>query len=652
MIGMPNATFWQTPLADLTRQLDANANGLSSVEAAARLKRYGANTLEVRRRYSLLRKILSRFRNPLVLILARRGHNLGVYRRHRQPGHHLGYGAVQRAARQRAGVSSRTGGRATQGLGGAEGAGAARWPGDHRSRRSTRPRRRCPARRRRPGAGRRPGHRGQGFLRQRGAADRRILSGRKARRAPKESPTSDVAQATNAAFMGTSVVSGSAKLLLCATGDATQLGEISARYATRRRPPRWSKGVYEFGMLIVRLTMLLVLFVLLVNTLFHRPLLECFLFALALAVGLTPELLPMIVSVTLARGAMRMARQKVIVKRLAAIHDLGSMDVLCTDKTGTLTEAKIALIRHIDPAGADSERVLELAYLNSHFETGLRSPLDDAILEHAPHAATDWTKIDEVPFDFERRRVSVLVEREGRRILVVKGAPEDVLKLSSRYEQSGENDTQPLDAAALARAARAVPRARRRRLSRARHRLARASPRRRPMWLCRDEKDFVFAGFAAFLDPPKASAAAAIAALARSGIGIKILTGDNERVTQHVCGQLGIPVDRIAHRDGAFRAQRGRARARASRRPICSAASRPSQKNRIILALQASRSCRRISRRRHQRRALASHRRCRHLGRRRGRRREGRRGHDPARPRPGGASNAACAKAAAPSATS
>ena len=151
--------------------------------------------------------------------------------------------------------------------------------------------------------------------------------------------------------------------------------------------------------------MLLVLFVLLVNLLFHRPLLESFLFALALAVGLTPELLPMIVSVTLARGALRMAKERVIVKRLAAIHDLGSMDVLCTDKTGTLTEAKIRLVRQIAISGADSRHVMELGWLNSHFETGIRSPLDAAIIEHGDVDGAGWIKLDEVPFDFERRRL-------------------------------------------------------------------------------------------------------------------------------------------------------------------------------------------------------------------------------------------------------
>ena len=190
-------------------------------------------------------------------------------------------------------------------------------------------------------------------------------------------------------------------------------------------------------MLIMRLTILLVLFVLLVNALFHKPWLESFLFAVALAVGLTPELLPMVVSVTLSRGALRMAKKRVIVKRLAAIQNLGSMDVLCTDKTGTLTEAKIRLEQHVDAEGRPSERVLELAYLNSFFETGLKSPLDEAILDHEHIDVGAWKKIDEVPFDFERRRVSVLLDNGETRWLVVKGAPEEIVGLCTHYEEEG-----------------------------------------------------------------------------------------------------------------------------------------------------------------------------------------------------------------------
>jgi Mg2+-importing ATPase len=210
-------------------------------------------------------------------------------------------------------------------------------------------------------------------------------------------------------------------------------------------------GTHRFGLLVLRLTLLLVLFVLLVNTLFHKPWLQSFLFAVALAVGLTPELLPMVVSVTLSRGALRLAKMRVIVKRLAAIQDLGAMDVLCTDKTGTLTEARIRLERHLDPSGQDSERVLELAYLNSFFETGLKSPLDEAILRHETIDVSAWTKIDEVPFDFERRRVSVLVDDGHSRLLVVKGAPEEILRLSASYEEAGASAPISLDSAARGR---------------------------------------------------------------------------------------------------------------------------------------------------------------------------------------------------------
>ena len=192
-------------------------------------------------------------------------------------------------------------------------------------------------------------------------------------------------------------------------------------------------------MLIMRFTVLMVLFVLVVNISFHRPLLESLMFALALAVGLTPELLPMIVTVTLARSATALAKRKVIVKRLSAIHDLGAMNVLCTDKTGTLTEATIKLVRAIDGRGAESQRVYAYAYVNSQFESGMKSPLDDAILAAHPFEMTAWKKIDEVPFDFERRRVSVLVEHEAKRRLIVKGAPEDLLRLSGRLRGRGRN---------------------------------------------------------------------------------------------------------------------------------------------------------------------------------------------------------------------
>ncbi|MDE2627779.1 MAG: magnesium-translocating P-type ATPase [Burkholderiales bacterium] len=383
-------------------------------------------------------------------------------------------------------------------------------------------------------------------------------------------------------LMGSSVVSGSARLLLCATGDATELGRIAHTLADAPPPTSFEHGTRAFGMLLTRMTIGLVLFVLLVNALQHRPLLESLMFAVALAVGLTPELLPMIVSVTLARGALRMARQKVIVKRLSAIEDLGAMDVLATDKTGTLTEARIRLEQHLDAAGNDSAHVLELAYLNSHFETGLKSPLDDAILAHRPHDVSPWRKLGEVPFDFERRRVSVLVERDGQRLLIVKGAPEDILALCATCE-SGATPV-VLDAAgraAIAERIEAFGYQGLRVLAVATRRVADAGVR----MSAADEHDMVFAGFVAFLDPPKLSAAQALHDLQAHGVACKIVTGDNEAVTQHLAGVLGVAVRGVLT---------GREIARMDDAALGAAAERsnlfcrvtPAQKNRIVLALK------------------------------------------------------------------
>ena len=348
----------------------------------------------------------------------------------------------------------------------------------------------------------------------------------------------------NAAFMGSSVVSGTAKAIVVVSGRATQLGQIAHSLRLEPPPTAFALGIRDFGLLIVRLTVLLVLFVLLVNLLYHRPLLESFLFALALAVGLTPELLPMIVSVTLAHGALRMAEKHVIVKRLSAIHDLGSMDVFCSDKTGTLTEAKIALLREVDLTGAESRNVLQLAYLNAACETGLKSPLDDAILETKRVDLDGWKKIDEVPFDFERRRVSILVEKAGKRKLVVKGAPEDVLKLASSYQREGNESPIPLDETSRATAESVLADLGNEGLRGLGVAWRDVEPSRDHAHL-EDEKDLIFAGFAVFLDPPKESAGAALASLAGLGVALKVLTGDNEQVTRHVCTALGLEVTGI-----------------------------------------------------------------------------------------------------------
>ncbi|MDX1252957.1 MAG: magnesium-translocating P-type ATPase [Gammaproteobacteria bacterium] len=574
---------WVQPVASLLSDLETDPGGLSSSEAAARLGRFGPNVLHVHRERALILQFLSRFRNPLVILL------LAASAVSAFTGDVMSFFIISAIVLMSVTLDFIQEYRAGQAAERLKNAVAVRVsvlrdgrpmdiamdnlvPGDV-------------------------------VLLAAGdliPADGRLLEARDffvkqalltgepypVEKRPGEigDAAADICDASNAVFMGTSVISGSAKALVCRTGSATALGEIADTLTTRAPPTAFEQGTQQFGMLIMRLTILLVLFVLLVNTFSHKPLLESFLFAVALAVGLTPELLPMVVSVTLARGALRMARKKVIMKRLPSIQNLGSMDVLCTDKTGTLTEARIRLERHLDALGRDSERVLELAYVNSFFETGLKSPLDDAILDHSEIDASRWRKIDEVPFDFERRRVSVLVEDGGARLLVVKGAPEDILRLSTHYEGDNQEDLRPLDDAALARIQAQFDH-----LGQESFRVLGIAWRRvgldHPHAVVGDEAELVFAGFAAFLDPPKTSAAPALAALAGSGVAVKIVTGDNEHVTQYICAQLNLPVTgiltgvEIQHMDDSALQARVE-----TVNLFCRVT--PAQKDRVILALK------------------------------------------------------------------
>jgi len=397
-----------------------------------------------------------------------------------------------------------------------------------------------------------------------------------------EAPRPEVADAV---MMGTSVVGGAGRAVVVRTGARTAVGQIGVSLQRTPPPTSFEQGTRAFGLLIVRLALTMVLVVIFVNAWRGRPWLESFMFAIALAVGLTPELLPMVVSVTLSHGAIRMARRKVIVKRLSSIHDLGSMDVLCTDKTGTLTEARIRLARSLDPGGASSSRVTDLCYLNSRFGSGVKNPLDEAILAAGqPASAEGWTKLDELPFDFERRCAAVLVGPPDQPpLLVVKGALEEVLRRSSRYEDpaGAERDLGSAERAALG--------ARFEALSREGFRVLGVATRRLPepgRTLARDdERDLVFAGFAAFEDPPKESAGAALRNLGQLGITVKLLTGDNELVAAHVATQLGLDTERaltgaeIATLDDAalgVRAERATLFCRVT----------PAQKDRIILALK------------------------------------------------------------------
>ncbi|MBI3636745.1 MAG: magnesium-translocating P-type ATPase, partial [Candidatus Rokubacteria bacterium] len=386
----------------------------------------------------------------------------------------------------------------------------------------------------------------------------------------------------NAAFRGTSVVSGLGVAEVTATGRATEFGHIAAQLSARPPETEFERGTRRFGFLILQTVVVLVVFVFLVLVLVRREPLEALLFSVALAVGLTPELLPMIVSVTLSRGAVRMAARKVIVKRLAAIENFGSMDVLCSDKTGTLTLGEITVDRHVDLRGVEDETVIRLAALNSAHQTGLRSPMDDAILRHEHPVLAQSTRIDEIPFDFSRRRLSVVVETADRRVLVTKGAPESVFAACAAVEVGGTRA--PFDDDARARADALF-----RRLSADGYRVLAVAYReveRRDAYTVADETTLTLVGFAAFLDPPRADTAEALADLRRAGVDVKILTGDNELVTQRICAQVGLNGGAVV-----LGADVGRmsdpALAAVAERSVIFARVSPEQKNRIVQALRA-----------------------------------------------------------------
>ncbi|WP_051124819.1 magnesium-translocating P-type ATPase [Sphingomonas sp. PAMC 26605] len=391
--------------------------------------------------------------------------------------------------------------------------------------------------------------------------------------------------ASNALFHGTSLIAGTATMLVVATGARTRFGAIAASLGGAEPPTAFERGIHQLGLLIARLTLFLVLFVLVAHLALGRPPLQSFLFAIALAVGLTPELLPMIVTVSLARGAQRMAARKVIVKRLSAIHDLGQMDILCTDKTGTLTEASITLVGHPGIDGADDERVVELAAVNAAFETGLKSPLDAALLRHAtPERIAGWRKLDECPFDFERRRVSVLAEQAGARIEIVKGAPETLLALCT-HAQDPSGALVPLDAVLRTRLA-AMQRDQATQGLRALGVAWKPAPGQERI-AARDEAGLVFLGYCLFVDPPKASAAAAIARLEATRIRIKVISGDAAAVVEHLVAALAVPFAGVLTGEEIADLSDTALAARVASVDVFARVS-PDQKTRIVRALKAA----------------------------------------------------------------
>jgi Mg2+-importing ATPase len=386
-------------------------------------------------------------------------------------------------------------------------------------------------------------------------------------------------------FLGTSVVSGTGVAVVHKTGSHTAFGAIAERLVMRPEDTQFERSMKRFGLLILRAVFFLVLFILVVRVALHRDAFESFVFAVALAVGLTPEFLPMITSVTLARGAVRMARDQVVVKHLPAIQNFGTIDVFCSDKTGTLTTGLMSLASSVDLFGRPSDRPLELAYLNSKFETGIRSPLDVAILKTERKDTGGYVKCDEVPFDFERRRLSIVVEKSGEGsagcLLITKGAPEGILSLSESYETEGR--VVPLDHDARDRCRQSFDD-----LSKEGFRVLAVAYRRVEAhrgFTVADEHSLVLAGYLAFADPPSPDAADSLLAMKRDGVEVKILTGDNELVARHICEQVGLNNPSIILGEELDQTTDPALQHLAEQATVFARVS-PMQKHRIILALK------------------------------------------------------------------
>jgi Mg2+-importing ATPase len=348
---------------------------------------------------------------------------------------------------------------------------------------------------------------------------------------------------SNACFLGTNVISGTARGVVVNTGPRTIFGSISERLTDQREETSFDLGIRSFTWLMIRFMVVLVCAVFFIVGLTKGNWIEALLFALSVAVGLTPEMLPMIVTVNLAKGALVMAKRKVIVKRLPSIQNLGAIDVLCTDKTGTLTQDRVLLERHVDIIGHKSQDVLNYAYLNSYYQTGLRNQIDLAVLDHADlDVEMNFTLVDELPFDFERRRMSVVVDYEGDHVLICKGAVEEIYACCRQYQIGDE--IYPLINMIREDLFEEVQH-----LNRDGYRVLgiayREFPRERSTYTVADEQDLILLGYIAFFDPPKESAAQALDLMKKVGIQVKVVTGDNGLVTQKVCRDVGLKVKQV-----------------------------------------------------------------------------------------------------------
>jgi len=392
------------------------------------------------------------------------------------------------------------------------------------------------------------------------------------------------AELTNIAFMGSSVVSGTAYGLVIKTGASTQFGEVSKLISRSVQETSFDKGVKRFTLLMIRFILVLVISIFLIIYVFkHGSIKEALLFSLAVAVGLTPEMLPMIVTLNLSKGVIAMAKKEVIVKKLNSIQNFGAMDVLCTDKTGTLTMNEIVLEVHCDVQGREDDDVLKHAYIVSEYQTGLKNLLDVAILKHEDLVVKNYEKVDEIPFDFVRKVMSVVVRSEGRTVLFCKGAPEEVYKRCTHYQLDGK--VHPLTEKKLSELKKEYNRLSSngfRTLAIA-HKIIEA----KKSYSKDDESDLILKGYLGFLDPAKPGTKEVLSALQKYGVEVKILTGDNELVTQKICADVGLQVKGMKLGQEIDKMDEPELKAAVESNTVFARLS-PAQKERVIRALKAN----------------------------------------------------------------
>ncbi|MBI3385725.1 magnesium-translocating P-type ATPase [Candidatus Gottesmanbacteria bacterium] len=529
--------WWAVPLGDIYTSLTSSREGLSQEEADRRRAKFGLNVLSQQKKYSLLERFLIKLANPLILLLLAAAFisaafgqvsdffiyiiiifvsmSLDVYQEHQ---------AVEGAERLRRRVSV-TAGVIRDGV-----------------------------KREMPVSLVVPGDivllsvgdivpadcrvvEAKDFL-----VDQSSLTGESF---PQEKdPGAALAQSaivsarTNCVFMGTNVITGEATALVVATGSQTELGHVATALVSPRTKTEFEKGLSEFGLLLTKTALVVSVLVFASHVLLHHDFLTSMLFVLALAIGFAPELLPVILTINLSKGAMRMSAKGVIVKSLPSIENFGSIEILATDKTGTLTENAIVLAGHPGVTGHDDDTVLLLSYVSSKYQSGFKGPMEQAILSHKNVDTSGYRYLETIPFDFFRKRVSVIVEHEGKKLLIVKGAPEEILPISTSYDDSGKTKVFTPAVHKKVRAAfETFSRDGLRALAVA-YRQVGESHAAHPS----EERDLTFLGFLTFLDPPKKTVIESVGLLAGAGIEVKVVTGDNELVTEKICRELKIPI--------------------------------------------------------------------------------------------------------------